>query len=157
MIVRPRRLAVAVALVLAALVVAQSPAGAWWIGRSYVKITEQNLDFGKNFFVGAPLNSGSLDKYETGVTTQARLHGGYLYINNAPGTCARMRLIGYDRYDNKLKTVNGGTVCAGNGSLHKWSVDLWIEADYMDYVDVIIQVQNTNGGYTKAGSDRVHL
>jgi hypothetical protein len=113
-----------------------------------IKFTEQNVDFGRTFVVGAPLDSGELDWDVPVFQVIPHLHNGNIYINNAPGVCARMRLEIYDDDHDFLDYRDGGTVCASTGALHAWSVDFSAPASiYTAHAHVILQIQTTGGGY----------
>ncbi|AGZ39962.1 hypothetical protein [Actinoplanes friuliensis] len=144
---------VAAGLVTSAALVAATalPAHAVVVDTDRPKISLQELDFGLNWAGGAPLNGGHLNWDVAGGVTTPRLDGS-LYINNAAGTCARMRLESYDANHAFINSRNGGTVCAPNGALHSWSVNFAAPgtAD-TTHVHVILQVQNAGGSYSDAG------
>src|SRR5690349_18757268 len=72
------------------------PAQAVVVSTDAVRLTAPQLDFGRNWVLGAPLNAGDLDWDVTGGLVSPILNNGNIYINNAAGTCARMRLEIYD-------------------------------------------------------------
>lgn len=134
------------------------PAHAVVVDTDRPKLTFQQLDFGLNWNgLGAPLNGGHLDWDVAGGVTTPQLEGN-LYINNAAGTCARMRLVSYDDDHIVINTRSGGTVCAPNGALHTYSVDFDApgHAD-TTHVHVILQVLNTNGTYSDVGFSTADL
>jgi hypothetical protein len=113
-----------------------------------VKFTEQELDFGRNWVAGAPLNSGELAWDFIGFLVSPTLSNGNIYINNASGTCARMRLETYDANHVFLGYANDGRVCAPDGSLNSWSVNVSAPANFFTtHAHVILQVQTAGGGY----------
>src|SRR6476620_8345317 len=68
------------------------------------------------------------------------LHG-MLTLDNANGSCARMRME-YFHKDASIAVRYGGTVCAPNGGTHYYDVDLgpWSSAD-IDVLKVSVQKQ----------------
>jgi len=131
-----------------------APAQAVIVSTDPVRITEPQLDFGGSPWVlGAPTNSGVLGWDVGGGDTTAILSG-YLYINNAAGTCARMRLETYDINHAFIDSTDGGTVCAGSGALHSWRVNFAADGDPdVTHVHVMLQVQTAGGGYTTVGTE----
>ncbi|MET7419766.1 hypothetical protein [Dactylosporangium sp. NPDC005555] len=147
-----KKLAVGTAVAALAVGLAAAPANAVVVSTDPVKITEQELDFGGSpWILGAPVNSGVLGWDNTGGRKSAILSG-TLYINNASGTCARMRLETYDAAHNLVNYRDGGTVCAPNGALNPFSVYFQTAADpSISHAHAILQVQNTGGTYTDVG------
>jgi hypothetical protein len=130
------------------------PAQAALVSIDPIKITTQELDFGADPWVlGAPLNSAVLGWDNTNGQKSAILSG-TLYINNASGTCARMRLETYDANHLFVNSRNGGTVCAPNGALHSWTVYFDTAASStITHAHAVLQVQNSDGTYSDAGTD----
>lgn len=154
---RMRRALGVATLGLAALAVTVPAGIALAIPTDSVKITEQEVDFGRNWIAGAPVSSGSVSWTVGGGNVTARLFNGNLYINNASGTCARMRLEGYDANHHLVASRNGVTKCASNGSLHSWSVDLSITHPDALHVHAVLQTQTAGGGYLTAGLDTADI
>lgn len=128
------------------------PAAAIVVDTDRPRISAQELDFGRNWALGAPINGGFLDWDLTNGIVTPQLTGN-LYINNASGTCARMQLRYYDVSHVRLATRSGGTVCAPDGSLNRWSVNLSpYGSAFVTHVHVVLQVQNNNGTYSDVGS-----
>jgi hypothetical protein len=149
-----KALAIRIAVLAGAMVLFSAmPAQAVIVSTDPVRISEQELDFGRNFVAGAPINSGDLDWDVTGGLVSPILNNGNIYINNASGTCARMRVETYDTNHVFLGYRNGGTVCATNGSLHSWSVN-FAAPGHADttHAHVILQVQ-TVGGYLDVATE----
>lgn len=156
--IKSRRLAakLAPAAILAGLVMGSAtPAGAVTLATDRPKITAQELDFGNNWVVNAPVNGGYLYwNFNNGIVTP-RLTG-KIYINNASGTCARMQLQYFDG-STKLATKNGGTVCAPNGALNTWNVDMAPYSSALtDKVKVVLQVK-TGSTWSNVGTDTEYL
>ena len=127
------------------------PAHAVVVDTDRPRIPGTPLDFGTNWGVGGPLNGGYLTWDVAGGLTTPHLTGN-LYINNAAGTCGRMRIESYDINFLYLNSVNGGTVCAPDNSRHTWSVNLFAPGDPdTTHVHVVIEVQNASGAYSTAG------
>ncbi|MGI5182719.1 hypothetical protein ACQEVZ_41335 [Dactylosporangium sp. CA-152071] len=145
-----------VVLTTAALMVGLSgvPAHAVLVSTDPIKITEQELDFGADpWMIGAPLNRAVLGWDNTNGLRSAILSG-TLYINNASGTCARMRLESYDANHNLVNSRNDGTFCAPNGALHSRIVYFAAPASAsITHAHAVLQVQNSNGTYSDAGTD----
>jgi hypothetical protein len=131
-----------------------APAHAALVSTDPIKVTTQELDFGADPWVlGAPLYSAVLGWDNTNGQKSAILSG-TLYINNASGTCARMRLETYDVNHVFVNSRNGGTVCAPDGALHSWTVYFATSASSaITHAHAVLQVQNTNGTYSDAGTD----
>lgn len=143
--------AAAVLTAVGALVGLATPAHAVVLDTDRPHITAQELDFGTNWFAGAPLNGGFLNwDVTSGVVTP--ILTGNLYINNASGTCARMQMV-YWNGTTKMTTKNGALKCANDGSLHTFSINMSPFADKdITKVTVRLQVQNTNGTFTGVGA-----
>ncbi len=71
---------------------------------------------------------------------------GTLTLDNANGSCARMRME-YFHQGTSIAVKYGGTVCAPNGGAHYYDVDLspWSSPD-IDLVKVSVQKQTAAGG-----------
>jgi hypothetical protein len=73
---------------------------------------------------------------------------GDLTINNANGSCARMRMEYFDNSES-LTVQYGGTVCADDGRSHTWTVDLDPYADArIDLVKISLEKQTAAGWST---------
>lgn len=150
-----KALAIRIAVLAGVMVMASAmPAQAVIVSTDPIRITEQQLDFGRNWVAGAPINSGDLDWDVTGGLVSPILNNGNIYINNASGTCARMRLEVYDINHNFLASRNGGTVCAPNGALHSWSVNFAAPGHAnTTHAHVILQVQTAGGGFVDVATE----
>jgi hypothetical protein len=83
-----------------------------------LKLTSTGYDFGSSgFALGAPTGSGEIHFHlESG---QIRPHVlGTLHLNDADGTCSRMRLQYRDDGGGLLRTEFGGTVCVTDDAHH---------------------------------------
>ncbi|MGB0909223.1 MAG: hypothetical protein ACPGYT_02580 [Nitrospirales bacterium] len=128
-----------------------------------VYIVADGFDFGgKAFFAGGPTNTGDATFIWSGGKVTPRVTG-TLYINNAAGACARMKIeyyqddsIGIEKW---VKSKYGGKVCAINGNkLHKWSVDLSPYGhDKLSRIKVAIETLATDGKWSKVKEDSVHF
>ena len=101
------------------------PAAAFPWADDHPKLTNQGIDFGRNWDgFGAPINGGDLHwHYDVSGNVRPHLLGN-LYLNNASGTTARMQIDYYDAAHRLIHTEYGGAVTAPDNALHSWSVDL---------------------------------
>jgi hypothetical protein len=118
-----------------------------------LKLTSTGYDFGSSgFALGAPTGSGEIHFHlESG---QIRPHVlGTLHLNDADGTCSRMRLQYRDDGGGLLRTEFGGTVCVTDDAHHAFSVDLDPYSDApIDRVDVAVMKQTATGEFVAASS-----
>jgi hypothetical protein len=86
----------------AASVVAAGPAEASVIDTDRAKLTGTGYDFGNHLFVaGSPSRGGHLKFHLKDGRIEPRLSG-YLHVNDADGTCARLKVVYRDRRDDAL-------------------------------------------------------
>ena len=77
---------------------------------------------------------------------------GTIRLDDANGSCARMRLVYFDD-GAELTTKYGGTVCAEDGKAHTYSVDLNpYGSNRTDLVKVSLQKQTATSGWTTVES-----
>ena len=114
-----------------------------------VKLTGTGYDFGGSFWAaGAPTGNGEVHwHYENG---DIRPHlKGYIHLNDAAGTCGRMKIEYFDGADNLLTTVHGGSVCMDDDSHDHWEVDRQdYEDERIEYIRVHLQKQTVSGWST---------
>ena len=85
------------------------PAGAATVDEDDVKLTSTGYDFGGDGRpAGLPTSSGELHWHHEDATIRPHLVG-TLHVNDADGTCARMRVKYFDVFDELLATEHGGT------------------------------------------------
>lgn len=115
-----------------------------------VKLTSTGYDFGENGFAfGEPTNAGDLHFHHENGTIRPHLRG-VIHLNDADGTCGRMRLEYFSSSGASLTTPKyGGEVCVNDDGHHKWSVDLdpWFNPSIAS-VRVSIQKETVNGWST---------
>jgi hypothetical protein len=121
-----------------------------------VKLTSTGYDFGSSgFALGAPTGSGEIHFHlESG---QIRPHVlGTLHLNDADGTCARMRLRYFNDAGTQIQERFGGTVCADDDAHHAFSVDLDPYSDAaIDSVNVAVMQQTATGEFVATSSTHV--
>ena len=107
------------------------PAHAVVVDTDRPKLTGTGYDFGGSTLVaGSPTSGGRLTFDLSAGKVHPRLTG-TLHLNDADGTCARMRLEYRDKHDNALTDPRyGGTVCAEDDRHRRFSVDLDPFADH---------------------------
>jgi hypothetical protein len=90
-----------------------------------VRLTSVGYDFGESGFAfGEPTNSGEIHfHHENGGQIRPHLLG-VIHLNDADGTCGRMRMEYYNNAGTWLNTSYGGAVCVTDDQHHSWSVDL---------------------------------
>jgi hypothetical protein len=96
--------------------------------------------------------------YYGGESFQAELRG-TLVLNDASGSCARMRL-DYLYQGPIVDTTYGGEVCAPDGGKHEWTVDFDTkETSKIDNVKVSIETKTASHAYSppQPPSDKVRL
>jgi hypothetical protein len=138
----------------AAVALTATPAHAVLVSTDPAKVTEPHLDFGAPpFILGAPSNSGVLG-WDLTAGLVSPILSGTLFINNASGTCARMRLEAYDANHVLVDDRNGGTVCASSGALHQWTVYFAVPGDAATtHAHIVLQEETSPGNYTDRGTD----
>lgn len=144
----------ALSLAAVTMVSVAAPAGAATILSDSFKITAQEVDFGDGNFTiwDRPADKGDILVDVTAGLTTVEVDG-RVYINNAAGTCARMLIQKFDINGRVIDTRPGGTVCASTGAAHSWTVNLdSTPVVGVEEVTVKLQVQNSNGTYSTAGS-----
>jgi hypothetical protein len=148
-IVRLGTLATAVGLTVG---LAGAPASAVLIYAEPVRITGPEIDLAAGSLIwGNPTNSAVLGWDETSGRVSPIISG-TLFINNASGTCARVRLEAYDANHDIVGSRNGGTVCATNGSVHQWSVYFDVAGDTdTTHAHVVLQRQTSSTTYSDEG------
>jgi hypothetical protein len=138
-------------LALAAMAVLATSAQAAVIGTDSVKLTASNYDFGGSTFVaGAPTSSGKLEFKLSGGKLTPHLKG-TLHLDDADGTCARMRMRYFDAQGDELTDdpKYGGKVCENDDRHHKYSVDLDpFRHRSIDTVEVALQRETVSGWST---------
>jgi hypothetical protein len=116
------------------------------------RLTSTGYDFGgSGFAFGEPVGSGDLHfHHENGGQIRPHLVG-TLHINDADGTCGRMRMEYYNNAGSWLATQYGGEVCVTDDQHHSWSVDLDPYSNTaIDSVRVSVQKETVNGWSTTA-------
>jgi hypothetical protein len=90
-----------------------------------VRLTSVGYDFGGDgFALGEPVGSGEIHfHHENGGQIRPHLLGA-IHLNDADGTCGRMRMEYYNAAGSLLTTRYGGEVCVTDDQHHWWSVDL---------------------------------
>ena len=90
-----------------------------------VRLTSVGYDFGgSGFALGEPVGSGEIHfHHENGGQIRPHLLG-TIHLNDADGTCGRMRMEYYNNAGSWLDTRYGGSVCVTDDQHHAWSVDL---------------------------------
>lgn len=113
-----------------------------------VKQTSTGYDFGGTTFVlGAPTGSGEIHFHLEGGQLRPHLLG-TLHLNDADGTCARMRLQYRDGAGTLLATKFGGKVCVDDDAHHAFSVDLDPYSDNrIARVDVAVMKDTATGEF----------
>jgi hypothetical protein len=122
-----------------------------------VEFTSKGVDFGGSQWSWATAEpTGPASLYWNrgdGAEITPRLMG-YIWLNNAAGTCARMNLRYYTDSGALLAERHGGSGCAADDSLYAVSVDLQPYTSTQVYkVEVQLQTQKNNGSWDVIGSD----
>lgn len=125
------------------------PAGAVIVQEDDVKLTSSGYDFGGETWVaGAPTGKGELHWHHENGTIRPHLVG-HLHLDEADGSCGRMRIEYFDAWESLLATRYGGEVCADDDHHHEWDVDLDpFTADEIVAVDVAVQAESSSGWST---------
>ncbi len=131
------------------------PAQATVLDNVAVKLTSTGYDFGgSGWAAGAPTGSGDLHFHHENGTMRPHLVG-TLHLNDADGTCSRMRLEYFDS-GTLLSTQYGGRVCVTDDAHHSWSVDLDPYTNpAIGSVRVSVQKETANGWFTVASETHV--
>lgn len=147
-----RKSVLAASLAICPVLLVPSAAQAVTVDTDRPRITGQNVDFGLNWVLNAPASGGYLTwSLANGAVTP--LLRGRVYINNAPGTCARMQMQYFNAADRRLATRNSGLYCAADGSRHDWYFTLSsYSGPSVVKVKVLLQTRNTSGSYSTVGS-----
>ena len=129
------RLAILAVLVVAATVLAGSIQAATIDQDSVPTIGTSSFEF-ENGTVSWHFGNGRYDAHLTGT----------LRLNDANGSCARMRLE-YFHNGASIATKYGGSVCAPDGKAHEYNVDLDPYSDpTIDLLKVSVEKQTASGG-----------
>jgi hypothetical protein len=114
-----------------------------------VELNGTGYDFGNSTFIaGSPTGGGDLEFDFSNTKLTPRLEG-TMHVNDADGTCARMRLQYKDASGDVLATEYGGTKCVEDDQHHEFSVDLDPYADdSIASVKVSVQKQTATGWST---------
>ncbi len=132
--------------------VAAAPASAWDTDRP--KLTDPGIDFGIHWDgFGAPFDGGELHWHvEPDGDVRPHLVGGNLYLNNASGTRARMKIEYFDAAHNEIHEEFGGIVDATDNGLHSFSVDLEpYEAPNIYHVHISTTTEGAPGVFNEVG------
>ena len=138
------------ALAVAATVAVAGPAGASVVDTDRPKLTGTGYDFGSlGFVAGAPTGGGRLEYHLRNGEIEPRLTG-TLHVNDADGTCARVKILYRDRGDDSLTDpAYSPTQCVDDDERHWYAVDLDGYADdAIDNVKVSLQKQTASGWST---------
>jgi hypothetical protein len=116
-----------------------------------VKLTSTGYDFGSSgWALGAPTGSGEIHFHHEGGQIRPHLLG-TIHLNDADGTCGRMRLEYFNAAGALLSTSYGGEVCVTDDQHHSWSVDLDPYSDNsIESVRVSVQKETVSGWSTTA-------
>lgn len=119
------------------------------IDNDSVLLTGTGYDFGGGTLVaGAPTSGGDVDFKFSGGKVTPHLTG-TLHLNDADGTCARMKVRNRDSADKVLSTRTGGTVCADDDRHHEFTVDLTSVGDSaIENVKVVLEKKTASGWST---------
>ena len=141
------------ALTLAAAGLFAGSAQAAVIDTDSVKLTSTGYDFGgSTFLASGPTGSGEIHFHLEGGQIRPHLLG-TLHLNDADGTCSRMRLQYRDAAGGLLATKFGGQVCVSDDAHHAFSVDLDPYSDNrIDHVDVAVMKVTATGEFVAASS-----
>jgi hypothetical protein len=146
------KLKTAILAILAAGAIAGS-AQASVIDTDSVKLVSTGYDFGSSSWaLGAPTGSGEVHFHHEGGQIRPHLLG-TIHLNDADGTCGRMRLEYFDPAGTLLSTNFGGEVCVTDDQHHSWSVDLDpYHDDSIATVRVSVQKETVSGWSTTASA-----
>jgi hypothetical protein len=146
------KLKTAILAILAAGTIAGS-AQASVIDTDSVKLVSTGYDFGSSgWALGAPTGLGEVHFHHEGGQIRPHLLG-TIHLNDADGTCGRMRLEYFDPAGTLLSTNFGGDVCVTDDQHHSWSVDLDpYHDDSIATVRVSVQKETVSGWSTTASA-----
>jgi hypothetical protein len=83
---------------------------------------------------------------------------GFIHLNDADGTCGRMRMKYYDYDGALLETEYGGEVCVDDDEHHDWLVDLDPYADDdIHHVMVSVQKETASSGWSTVESETEYV
>ena len=134
-------------LAVAATVAFAAPAQAAVIDTDRPRLTGSGYDFGNGTFAaGVPTGSGRLEFALRDSKIEPRLTG-KLHVNDADGTCARIKLVYRDRDNDALTDPHFSTSrCVDDDRHHEYDIDLNPYADDdIDDVRVTLQKQTASG------------
>jgi hypothetical protein len=119
------------------------------VDRDGVLLTTTGYDFGgEDWGIGSPMGAGDLHFHHDDGVIRPHLVG-TLHLNDADGTCGRMRLEYFDAAGSRLSTNYGGAVCVTDDGHHEWDVDLDPYADNsIASVKVSLQKETATGWWT---------
>jgi len=118
-----------------------------------VRLLSTGYDFGGSTWgIGSPTGSGEIHfHHESGGIRPHVL--GTLHLNDADGTCSRMRLRSFNDAGTQVQERFGGTVCVSDDAHHGFSVDLDPYKDpSIDSVQVAVMKQTAFGEFVAASS-----
>src|SRR5688572_18390280 len=139
-----------VGLAVAATAAFAGPAQAAVIDTDRPKLTGTGYDFGNGTFVaGSPTGGGRLEFALKDGQIEPRLTG-TLHVNDADGTCARVKLAYRDRGNDALTDpAYSATKCVDDDHHHEYDVDLDDYADNeIDNVRLSVQKKTASGWST---------
>lgn len=137
-------------LAVAASVSAAGPAQASVIDTDRAELTGTGYDFGNHLFVaGSPSRGGHLKFHLKDGRIEPRLSG-YLHVNDADGTCARVKLVYRDRRNDALTDpVYSPTRCVDDDRHHQYPVEIDGYADdAIDDVKISLKKKTASGWST---------
>jgi hypothetical protein len=126
-----------------------SAAQAVVIDSDNLTIATPGYDFGGyDWAAGVPIGSGDLHYHWDDSKIRPHLTG-TIHLNDADGTCGRMRMKYYDFDGTLLETEYGGEVCVDDDQHHSWSVNLEPYQDRdIHHVTVSVQKETVSGWST---------
>jgi hypothetical protein len=108
-------------------------------------------DFGKGWTGPNPTGPGELHFHHENGVIRPHLTDGAIHLNDAAGTCGRMRMRYYNDAGIQLAERFGGTVCVTNDQHRGWGVDLDpYSDDDIDHVEVAVMKINALGEFVAA-------
>jgi hypothetical protein len=143
-----KRLTLGLAVVVSA--AAAGPAQAAVIDTDRPKLTGTGYDFGNGIFAaGSPTGGGDLEFKLKDGRIEPRVSG-YVHVNDADGTCARIKVVYRDRDDDALtEPVFSPTRCVDDDAHHQYPVVLDDYADdAIDDVRISLKKKTASGWST---------
>jgi len=140
----------ALGLTAAATILVAGPAQASVVDTDRPELNGTGYDFGNGTFVaGSPTRGGRLEFDLRDGRIEPRLTG-TLHVNDADGTCARMKIAYRDRGDDELTDpAYSATRCVDDDQHHEYAVDLDDYADNeIDNVRISLQRKTASGWST---------